>query len=117
MIRSVSNLGGTFPRFFVLKFVDIFTIATCIPSAASATSPKPPPDLTGDLITQPFSCVAEAEKHRCIAGGGTCTISRDGYYIVNVLCVIFGIVTFWGYIGPKARGLQALPLRAWRLSP
>ena len=113
-ISSVSNLGGTFPRFFILKLVDTFTIATCNPPA------KPPADassLKGPLITSPFSCVAEAEKHRCIDGGGACVISRDGYYITNVVCVIIGVVTFVAYIRPAAMKLQALPLRAWRLSP
>ncbi|SMQ56152.1 unnamed protein product [Zymoseptoria tritici ST99CH_1A5] len=114
LLATVSNLGGTFPRFFVLKFVDIFTVATCIPSEKP---PVPPNALTGDFITQPFSCVAEAEKHRCTAGGGSCEIQRDGYYWVNVLCVIFGIITFWGFIKPRAKGLQALPMRAWRLAP
>jgi len=72
--HSVSNLGGTFPRFFILKFVDAFTVATCQPPT---TSPKLD-TLKGDLITQPFSCVVEAEKHRCIDGGGSCNISQDG---------------------------------------
>ena len=44
-------------------------------------------------------------------------ISRDGYYITNVVCVIIGVVTFVSYIRPAAFKLQALPLRAWRLSP
>lgn len=59
--------------------------------------------------------MAEAEKQRCLGGGGTCDISRDGYYITNVVCVVFGIVTFALYIRPAAMKLQALPLRAWRL--
>ena len=109
---SVSNLGGTFPRFFILRFVDYFTRATCIPPS----SPPKASLLKGDLITQPFSCVLEAEKHRCIDGGGICQIQRDGYYIVNILCVIFGVVTFWGFIRPRALHLQSLPLRAWRVS-
>ena len=107
---SVSNLGGTFPRYFILRFVDAFTKATCTPPSI------PPADLKGDLITQAFSCVAEAEKHRCLDGGGVCNIERDGYYIVNILCVLFGIVTFWGFIKPAALKLQALPLKAWRLA-
>ncbi|KAK4555415.1 hypothetical protein LTR86_007712 [Recurvomyces mirabilis] len=111
LLATVSNLGGTFPRFFVLKFVDAFSVATCIPPSV-----PPPPDLKGSLITQPFSCVLEAEKHRCLAGGGACNVQRDGYYIVNILCVAFGVVTFWGFIRPRALQLQALPLRAWRLS-
>ncbi|KAI4237881.1 MAG: hypothetical protein LQ349_001521 [Xanthoria aureola] len=112
LLATVSNLGGTFPRFFILKLVDHFTLATCHPPL------EPPKDLSalkGDLITTPFSCVLEAQKTRCLAGAGTCDISRDGYYITNVLCVVIGVVTFWGYIRPAALKLQALPLRAWRL--
>lgn len=107
---SVSNLGGTFPRFFILKFVDFFTVATCFPPTT------PPADLKGDLVTSQFSCALEADKHRCIDGGGSCNIEHDGYYIVNVLCIIVGVVTFWGFIKPAALKLQSLPLRAWRLS-
>ena len=137
----MSNLGGTFPRFFVLKFVDAFSRATCTPPSPDSKFSTP---LKGPLITQAFSCVLEAEKHRCTDGGGVCTMQRDGtsifpslrlcegkmccvwsilltyvlrflgYYIVNILCVMFGIVTFWGFIRPAAMKLQALPLRAWR---
>jgi hypothetical protein len=44
-------------------------------------------------------------------------MTRDGYYTVNILCVLFGAATFVWYIKPKVRHLQSLPLRAWRLSP
>jgi PAT family acetyl-CoA transporter-like MFS transporter 1 len=57
-----------------------------------------------------------AEKDRCISGGGVCDIERDGYYVMNIVCIIIGAVTFWGYIKPAALKLQALPLRAWRIS-
>lgn len=109
---SVSNLGGTFPRFFILKLVDLFTVATCNPPLTA-----PSKKLAAPLITSAFPCVLDSDRHRCVEGGGTCDISRDGYHIMNVFCVIFGIVTFWAYINPAARRLQALPLRAWRLSP
>lgn len=66
-------------------------------------------------ITEKFSCVLEAARHKCKEGGGTCDISIDGYYITNILCVIVGVATFWGYIKPTALFLQGLPLRAWRL--
>nr|OQO32293.1 hypothetical protein B0A51_00352 [Rachicladosporium sp. CCFEE 5018] len=112
LLATVSNLGGTFPRFFILKFVDAFTVATCTPPSISPAKDL----LKGDLITQPFSCVLEAEKHRCLAGGGTCDIQHDGYYCVNVLCVIIGVITFWSFIRPQAMKLQQLPLRAWRIS-
>jgi PAT family acetyl-CoA transporter-like MFS transporter 1 len=108
---SVSNLGGTFPRFFVLKFIDALTFATCIPATTPSTG-----DLKGPLVTSSFSCVAEGDKTRCKNGGGTCNIEMDGYYIVNILCIIFGVVTFYGYIKPVVMKLQLLPIKAWRLA-
>jgi hypothetical protein len=110
---SVSNLGGTFPRFFVLKLVDAFTVATCIPPP---TDYKLPSTLRGPLVTDSFSCALSAEKDRCIQGGGVCDISRDGYYVMNIVCIVIGVVTFYGFIKPAALKLQALPLRAWRIS-
>ena len=107
---SVSNLGGTFPRFFILKLVDLFTLATCTPPV------KPPAVLNGPLITPPFSCALEADKHRCLEGGGSCDIILDGYYVTNIVCVLIGALTFWGFIRPAALKLQSLPLRAWRQS-
>ncbi|KAL2020970.1 hypothetical protein VTK56DRAFT_7744 [Thermocarpiscus australiensis] len=116
LLATVSNLGGTFPRFFVLRLVDAFTSATCLPNPhpdPSSTSTKPevvPP------VTTPFSCAVQADKERCLADGGVCEMLRDGYYIVNVLCVLVGVVSFALFIRPKVMQLQALPLRAWRLS-
>ena len=107
--RSVSNLGGTFPRYFVLRLVDSFTVATCHPPKGN------PGDLKGTLVTQAFSCAMQAEKEICENGGGTCEMLRDGYYWVNILCVLFGLVTFYSYIKPRVLKLQGLPLRAWRL--
>ncbi|KAL3426920.1 hypothetical protein PVAG01_00429 [Phlyctema vagabunda] len=113
LLATVSNLGGTFPRFFVLKLVDAFTVATCIPPGADY---KLPDKLLGPLVTASFSCAAANEKDRCIQGGGVCDISTDGYYVMNIVCVIIGVVTFWGFIKPAALKLQALPLRAWRIA-
>ncbi|RDW77020.1 hypothetical protein BP6252_05073 [Coleophoma cylindrospora] len=113
LLATVSNLGGTFPRFFVLKLVDAFTVANCVPPAADF---KLPSTLKGPLVTAAFSCAAANEKDRCIQGGGVCDIVTDGYYVMNIVCVIIGIITFWGFIKPAALKLQALPLRAWRIA-
>jgi PAT family acetyl-CoA transporter-like MFS transporter 1 len=107
LLATVCNLGGTFPRFFVLRMVDALTSATC----------RPNPDAEQKLsFAEPFSCALQAEKERCLAAGGICQVHRDGYYVVNVLCVLFGVVSFVLFIRPKVLQLQALPLRAWRLS-
>ena len=116
LLATVSNLGGTFPRYFVLKFVDMFTSATCIPPTTAELAKL---TLAAGItpVTTAFSCALEADKHKCINGGGVCHMSRDGYYITNALFVIVGAITFWMYIEKKALALQALPLRAWRVSP
>ncbi|OQE29374.1 hypothetical protein PENSTE_c002G06686 [Penicillium steckii] len=113
LLATVSNLGGTFPRFFILKLVDLFTVATCLPP----TTPPPADKLKDALVTSPFSCALEPEKNRCVNGGGICQIGRDGYYLTNMLCVLIGITTFVMFIKPAATKLQNLPLRAWRLMP
>jgi len=89
----------------------MFTVATCIPP----TTPNLE-GLKGELITSSFSCVAELEKQRCSEGGGSCKIARDGYYIMNMLCILVGVITFWSYIKPAVQRLQALPVKAWRLA-
>jgi PAT family acetyl-CoA transporter-like MFS transporter 1 len=94
----------------VLKLVDSFTSATCHPGTAD------PAGLKGPLVTEPFSCAVQADKEICENGGGSCEMLRDGYYTVNMLCVIFGIVTFLWYIQPKVLHLRNLPLKAWRLA-
>lgn len=110
---SVSNLGGTFPKFFILKFVDLFTKATCFPPSDLDAFAKTHPAVTP--VTSSFSCALEADKNTCLKGGGTCVMQRDGYYITNVVFVVVGAVLFWTYIEKKALALQALPLRAWRV--
>lgn len=109
---SVSNLGGTFPRYFVLKAVDMFTYATCLPP----TNPPKAGTVIGPVITQPFQSTGEADKHRCRDGGGIYNVTTDGYYIVNILCIVIGVVTFWGYIKPAVMKIQALPPKAWRIA-
>lgn len=109
-LDSVSNLGGTFPKYFVLKLVDGLHKATCIPPSMAPGGVRSP-------ITAPFSCALEAEKNRCTAGGGVCRVDRDGFYYTNILCVAIGALTFWFFIREAVMKLQRLPLRAWRVAP
>lgn len=102
LLATVSNLGGTFPRIFVLKMVDNFTVATC----------RATPDVKNPF--EEFSCALEADKHRCKDMGGMCDMQTDGYYITNIACVAIGLATFILYIRPATKRLTALPLKAWR---
>jgi MFS transporter, PAT family, solute carrier family 33 (acetyl-CoA transportor), member 1 len=101
-VQSVSNLGGTWPRFFVLKAVDYFTISECQVSKLS-------------LLTTVGECTSDQGKAQCAAVGGSCHILRDGYYITSTVCVVIGTVLLVGYILPVCRRLQSLPAAAWRV--
>jgi hypothetical protein len=51
-------------------------------------------------------CVLDAGKAACAAAGGVCVVVRDGYYIVQAICLVLGLVTVVGYIIPRAKELQ-----------
>lgn len=102
LLNTVSNLGGTWPRYFVLQAVDVFTSATCtVPSM--------------DLDIKAQQCVSESAKDACKELGGQCVIHRDGYYIVNTLCIITGALLLAFFIWPRMSRLQNLPKLDWRV--
>lgn len=98
LLNTVSNLGGTWPRYFVLLAVDYLTDAPC--SAAHST---------GALI----KCSDDKGKDFCRLAGGTCAYISDGYYYVNTACFLFGIVSLVLYIHPMIRQLERLPEKSW----
>lgn len=104
-LNTICNLGGQWPRVFVLYGVDLFTRATCT-AATSTTSTKP---------FEPFSCSSEAGKDSCKTLGGTCTINQDGYYVMNLICIAIGSMLFFSWIKPKMQHLQRLPIESWRV--
>ncbi|KAG8951801.1 hypothetical protein FRC03_012348 [Tulasnella sp. 419] len=106
LLNTISNLGGTWPRFFVLRAVDYFTIATCDIGSSSKENPL-------SSITE---CVSDAGKTACKEAGGTCVIERDGYYITSAACVTIGIILLTTFIWPSAKRLQSLPASKWRIS-
>jgi PAT family acetyl-CoA transporter-like MFS transporter 1 len=113
LLNTVSNLGGTWPRYFVLRGVDFFTQATCIlPEKSELESTPPHTDSEADIVR---SCATEPEKLACIAAEGECHKYVDGYYIVNTLCVGIAFVMFMWYIRPRVTKLQGIPQLAWKI--
>ncbi|CAG8652221.1 682_t:CDS:10, partial [Gigaspora margarita] len=68
LLATFSNLGGTWPRFFVLEAVDYFTEAVCY----NESNPE-------DLV----NCITDEEKANCKSNGGTCIVNQDGYFFVS----------------------------------
>ncbi|KAF7340056.1 GYF domain-containing protein [Mycena venus] len=104
LLNTFTNLGGTWPKYFVLKGVDLFSVATCKVKEGSS-----------ELIIQAKECVSEQGKTACTDLGGECITETDGYYMVSAFCMLFGVIFLVLFIMPTARKLQALPTSAWRV--
>ncbi|CAN6653684.1 hypothetical protein TRVA0_026S01948 [Trichomonascus vanleenenianus] len=105
-LNTISNLGGQWPRLLIFYGVDFFTKATCRPSEGKdGESP----------LFQSFSCATEALKQQCVDQGGVCIKERDGYYVMNIVCILIGLALFFGFIQRMMTRLQRLPTSAWRV--
>ncbi|KAF8588471.1 MFS general substrate transporter [Ramaria rubella] len=102
LLNTATNLGGTWPRYFVLRGVDVFSVATC--------------RVKDELVLQASECVSEPGKKACELVGGNCITERDGYYYVSSICVALGVLSLVFYIIPTARRLQSLPTSKWRVN-
>ncbi|KAI8847879.1 acetyl-coenzyme A transporter 1-domain-containing protein [Chytridium lagenaria] len=90
LLNTISNLGGTWPKFFVLHAVDYFTDSAC-------TIPNPD--------QSPLKCLDEHSKTLCKNLAGVCETRVDGYYPVSV---------GW-FIYPQMKKIEGLPESAWKL--
>ncbi|CDS82249.1 related to putative acetyl-coenzyme A transporter [Sporisorium scitamineum] len=119
LLNTVSNLGGTWPRYFVLKAVDLFTISSCQPPSSSSLLKDPEIAklwATASTGVGGNECTSDLGKAACSAAGGECYIERDGYYWTSTLCVVVGAALLVAFIIPACRKLQALPPSAWRVN-
>ncbi|GAA6013083.1 hypothetical protein JCM10207_006166 [Rhodosporidiobolus poonsookiae] len=109
LLNTVSNLGGTWPKFFVLKGIDAMSTAVCKVSLEGLQGGD------GDVLVESRECVSEHGKAACADLGGECLTTRDGYYYVSSLCILLGGVLLLMFVQPAARRLQSLPAAAWRV--
>ncbi|KAH9850660.1 MFS general substrate transporter [Lenzites betulinus] len=102
LLNTFTNLGGTWPRYFVLKGVDLFSVATCQIKDS-------------ELSVKAHECVSEHGKSACTEIGGECVTEQDGYYIVSAICLGFGVLSVLFFLIPTAKKLQAVPVSKWRI--
>ncbi|CAO1622235.1 unnamed protein product [Sympodiomycopsis kandeliae] len=140
LLNTVSNLGGTWPSYFVLKSVDKFTTSECripkstlqneihSPSSKGGVAKEVASQLLSSLITpsdlsEQFSILPngnscatnDISKNNCKLTSGNCVITQDGYYITSFACVLIGTVLLVTFILPQARKLEKLSIDHWRL--
>ncbi|EIW86396.1 hypothetical protein CONPUDRAFT_45049 [Coniophora puteana RWD-64-598 SS2] len=105
LLNTFSNFGGTWPKYFILKGVDLMSESVCQVK-----------DADSDLLVKASECVSEHGKSLCADIGGECITEGDGYYWISAICMTFGVIFVVSYIIPTARRLQALPVHRWRIS-
>lgn len=91
VLNTLCNLGGQWPRYFVFLGVDAFTRATCLDTGRS--------------------CATQDLRNEC---SGVCEVHRDGYYIMNFVCIAIGLLLYYGFIQRTMNNLQHLPTSSWR---
>lgn len=101
LLNTINNLGGTWPRYFVLKAVESYTIAPCV--------------ATDKTLVPNIKCSDDVGKAACTAAQGTCQLAQDGYYIVGSFCVAFGVLSLILYIQPMVKRLEAMTPAQWKL--
>ncbi|KAF5375270.1 hypothetical protein D9758_000085 [Tetrapyrgos nigripes] len=104
LLNTFTNLGGTWPKWFILKGVDAFSVATCKAMEAGI-----------EISIKANECVSDYGKSMCREIGGECVTETDGYYLISAACMTFGVAFLIFYIIPTARKLQELPASVWRV--
>ncbi|KAF7290796.1 hypothetical protein MIND_01320600 [Mycena indigotica] len=104
LLNTFSNVGTMWPKWFVLKSIDLFTVATCQIEDDST--------YIGEVATE---CSTQLGKKMCADVEGVCLVTRDGYYVVTTLCMVFGVLFLLFYTIPTARRLQSLSISSWRV--
>ncbi|WFD25415.1 hypothetical protein MNAN1_000377 [Malassezia nana] len=114
LLNTVSNLGGTWPRYFVLRMVEFFTVSRCLgPTGLDREQIGQMAERVG-IPLQLGECSTEMGRSRCESLGGKCVFERDGYYYTSAICIAVGALTLLFFIAPVSRRLQALHPAAWR---
>lgn len=104
LLNTFTNMGGTWPKWFVLKGVDLLSEANCKVA-----------DIGSDVAVQATECVSDHGKAICKDIHGVCITYVDGYYLVSTLCVVLGTIILVSFIIPNAQLLQALHISVWRV--
>lgn len=101
LLNTIANFGGTWPKFFSLYFVDLFTTNACY---------IPPTVVVGDIDVG--RCSSQAERKLCVELGGSCLVINDGFFLVGSFCLVIGCFLLF-FLKKKVSGLQKLTVSEW----
>lgn len=111
-LNTLSNLGGQWPKIIALYLIDSFSSSICVENAFAPDS-KSRANIFKDKPY--YQCYQSDLKTQCIDNGGSCISIKDGYYTTNFICIVLGLVLYYGWIRKTAMHLETLPIGAWRV--
>eukprot|EP01135_Chromosphaera_perkinsii_P002329 Nk52_evm115s221 gene=Nk52_evmTU115s221 len=119
LLNTFSNFGGTWPKFFVLRFVDFFTDASCVEASKYddiVSAHEAGKDLQDGFVVNPeLDCITDDVKALCKEQGGKCYTFADGYYIVAISSIFFGFFIIQGYVKRACNYLERVKEKDWRV--
>eukprot|EP00835_Amoeboradix_gromovi_P005757 NODE_578_length_6506_cov_0.092711.p4 type:complete len:170 gc:universal NODE_578_length_6506_cov_0.092711:1146-1655(+) len=98
LLNTFSNLGGTWPKFFVLELVDYFSVKQCFVNNKAIGS-----------------CITNVEQIECKHSDGACTTLVDGYYSVALSSVFIGLLIYGFFINHHVDYIQSISKNDWKL--
>eukprot|EP00013_Stygamoeba_regulata_P020339 CAMPEP_0177654508 /NCGR_PEP_ID=MMETSP0447-20121125/14375_1 /TAXON_ID=0 /ORGANISM="Stygamoeba regulata, Strain BSH-02190019" /LENGTH=591 /DNA_ID=CAMNT_0019158173 /DNA_START=194 /DNA_END=1969 /DNA_ORIENTATION=- len=113
LLNTISNFGGTWPRFFVLWLVDALSQSQCYPSTAASSSAS---SQALDLDQVIYDCSSPTNRASCLKSGGRCEKFSDGYYVVCAVGVCVGALLLWGYLWKAVKWIQSHPPHKWTIA-
>ncbi|EPY52212.1 acetyl-CoA transporter [Schizosaccharomyces cryophilus OY26] len=96
ILNTLSNLGGTWPQYIMLKLTDWVTFSYCS---------------TDDSL----QCITDDLKNQCMDSGGHCIYKRDGYYFTSIVGIFLSIFLCIIAIFPIVRQLNKVSASSWHI--
>ncbi|WBW70990.1 endomembrane system acetyl-CoA transmembrane transporter [Schizosaccharomyces osmophilus] len=96
ILNTLSNLGGTWPQYIMLKLADWVTYSYC-------------------STDHSLQCITDDVKNQCVASGGQCIYKTDGYYFTSILGIFLSILLCIITIFPIVRKLNKVPASSWHI--
>lgn len=95
LLNTFSNFGGTWPKYFVMRSIDYFTVKQC-----SATQ---------------TACDGDDALAACTRLESRCETVHDGYVTTSAILLILGLIWLYVYIRPQITQLERVKGVHWRI--
>jgi MFS transporter, PAT family, solute carrier family 33 (acetyl-CoA transportor), member 1 len=105
LLNTLANVGVVVPKLAVFAAMDALTVRRCAESGDNNS--------WLDASCGPASAGGAADGE-CMSAGGTCTVVRDGFYILSGVAIVVGTsLVLW--MRPILKKFEAMPSSAWRV--